>query len=162
MTALTKSYMAKKEEVQPRWYVVDGEAQIVGRLAAKVATVLMGKHKPSYTPHVDCGDYVIVLNVDRVRFSGSPLAHPKHPHFTTKMQNKTYERYSGYPGGRRVMSAIEVWERHPERILREAVRRMLPKTKLGRSMLKKLKLYTGAEHPHQAQQPEQLPDHLRA
>ena len=98
----TKSYMAKCAEVQPEWFVVDGDDQIVGRLATKLAMILMGKHKPSYTPHVDCGDYVIVVNVERVRFSGTALAHPTHPGFTEKMLNKTYERYTGYPGGRRI------------------------------------------------------------
>ena len=158
---MTKTYMAKKETVEPNWYVVDADAQIVGRLASRLATVLMGKHKPTYTPHVDCGDCVIVLNVDRVRFSGRPLAHPQHPYFSTKMLAKTYDRYSGYPGGRRVIPAQEMWQKHPDLILREAVRRMLPKNKLGRAMLKKLKLYTGTEHPHQAQQPQELPEHLR-
>ena len=158
---MTKTYMAKKETVQPNWYVIDADGAIVGRLASRLATVLMGKHKPIYTPHVDCGDYVIVLNVDRVRFSGRPLAHPQHPYFSTKMLAKTYERYTGYPGGRRIIPAEEMWQKHPDWILREAVRRMLPKNKLGRAMLKKLKLFTGSEHPHQAQQPQDLPEHLR-
>lgn len=157
---MTKTYMAKKETVSPEWFVVDADAQIVGRLAAKIATVLMGKHKPEYTPHVDCGDYVIVLNVDRTRFSGQELAHPNHPYMTTKMMRKTYERYSGYPGGRTVMTGEDVWNRKPEMILHEAVRRMLPKNKLGRQMLKKLKLYTGTDHPHQAQQPAEFPKYL--
>ncbi len=157
---MRKTYMAKKEEVRPQWFVVDADKQIVGRLAAKLAVVLMGKHKPTYTPHVDCGDYIVVLNVERVRFSGRPLAHPRHPYFSSKMLSKTYDRYTGYPGGRRIETAADVWERKPEFILHEAVRRMLPKNKLGKAMLKKLKLYTGTEHPHQAQQPEQLPEHL--
>jgi len=158
---MTKTYMAKKETIQPNWYVIDADGQIVGRLASRLATILMGKHKPTYTPHVDCGDCFIVLNVDRVRFSGRPLAHPRHPYFSTKMLAKTYERYTGYPGGRRIIPAQEMWEKHPDLILREAVRRMLPKNKLGRAMLKKLKLYIGTEHPHQAQQPVELPEHLR-
>lgn len=152
--------MAKKGSVQQDWYVTDGDGQIVGRFASALATILMGKHKAAYTPHVDTGDYVIVLNVDRVRFTGNELAHPKHPYYTTKMDAKTYDRYSGYPGGRTVEPAIRVWERFPERILREAVRRMLPKNKLGRQMLKKLKLYTGTEHPHQGQSPAELPAYL--
>lgn len=152
--------MAHRDDVRPGWYVVDADAQIVGRLAARLATVLMGKHRPEYTPHVDCGDYVVVVNAEKVRFSGKDLAHGEHPYFTDKMLTKTYERYSGYPGGRHVQTAAQVWERHPERILREAVRRMLPKSKLGRQMLNKLKLYTGPEHPHQAQQPEPMPEHL--
>ena len=161
MIAMQKSYMAKKEETRSQWYVVDADSQIVGRLASKLAVILMGKHKPTYTPHVDCGDYVVVVNAELVRFSGKSLAHPKHPYFTTKMLNKTYSSYSGYPGGLRVVTAAELLERKPERILKEAVRRMLPKNKLGRSMLKKLKLYRGRQHPHQAQQPQVLPDHLR-
>ncbi len=152
--------MAKKETVVPKWYVVDGDAQIVGRLATKLATVLMGKHKATYTPHVDTGDYVIVLNAERVRFTGDDVSHPRHPYYTAKMDARTHERYSGYPSGRKVMTLGQVWERHPERILREAVRRMLPKNKLGRQMLKKLKLYVGTEHPHQAQQPVEMPEYL--
>lgn len=157
---MIKSYMANKETVQPCWLVVDADAQIVGRLATKIATVLMGKHKPSYTPHVDCGDFVIVLNAERVRFSGKSVGHPRHPYFTSKMLTRTYEHYSGYPSGRTVMTAADVWERNPETILREAVRRMLPKNKLGRAMLKKLKLYCGTEHPHQAQNPQPIPEYL--
>ena len=159
-TTMTKSYMAKKEEVVPQWFVLDADAQIVGRLATRIATVLMGKHKPIYTPHVDCGDYIVVINAERARFSGKELAHPRHPYFTQKMLTKTYERYSGYPGGRKVTTASELWERHPERILQEAVRRMLPKNKLGRQMFRKLKVYAGPEHPHQAQRPQPLPDTL--
>jgi len=158
---VSKTFMAKKEDVEPRWYVIDADALIVGRLATKLAMVLMGKHKPTYTPHVDCGDCVIVLNAHRVRFSGRELAHPDHPYFTTKMQKKTYEKYTGYPGGRRVTAAVDVWKKHPERILYEAVRRMLPKNKLGRAMLKKLKLFNQPTHNHQAQNPEELPQHLR-
>ena len=161
MPVSTSCYMTKKEEVRPQWFVVDADGQLVGRLATKIATILMGKHKPGYTPHVDTGDYVIVTNVERVRFGGKGLAHPRHPYLTTKMVQKTYERYSGYPGGRKVLSALEVWERHPERILHDAVRRMLPKNKLARHMLDKLKLYSGPNHPHQSQQPQELPEHLR-
>lgn len=150
----------RQADVQPRWYVVDADGQIVGRLATKLAMVLMGKHKPDYTPHVDCGDVVIVLNVEKVRFSGRAVAHPDHPYFTDKMLKKTYERYTGYPGGRRLTTAAKLWERKPEQILREAVRRMLPKNKLRQRMLKKLKLCVGPDHPHQAQQPEPLPEHL--
>lgn len=152
--------MVKREEAVPRWYVVDADTQIVGRLATRLATVLMGKHKPTYTPHVDCGDYVVVVNAEKIQFSGTPLAHPTHANFTTKWLNKTYERYTGYPSGRRIMTAAEVLQRKPEQILYDAVRRMLPKNKLGRQMLKKLKLYTGPHHPHQAQQPEKFPEYL--
>ena len=160
MAVSQKTYMAKKESVQPDWFVLDGTGLVVGRIATRIATVLMGKHKPQYTPHVDCGDYVIVVNAHLVRFSGDNVSHPEHPYFTEKMFTKTYERYSGYPGGRRVLTAAEVWQKKPEMILREAVRRMLPKNKLGRAMLKKLKLYAGPEHPHQAQRPKEFPKTL--
>jgi large subunit ribosomal protein L13 len=161
VTTVHTSYMTKKEEVHSDWYIVDAEAQIVGRLATQLATILMGKHKPTYTPHVESGDYVVVINAHKVRFGGASMAHPRHPYFTKKMVIKEYDRYTGYPGGRRVESALHLWERRPEMILREAVRRMLPKNKLGSVMLKKLKLYNGAEHPHQAQNPQELPEHLR-
>jgi large subunit ribosomal protein L13 len=151
------SYIAKKETVEPKWYLLDAQGLIVGRLATKIATVLMGKHKPTYTPHVDCGDFVVVVNADKVRFSGKPMKHPKHPQFTSKMMTQTYEHYTYHPGGRRVRTAAELLEKKPEMILHEAVRRMLPKNKLGRKMLKKLKLYAGGEHPHQAQQPQVFP-----
>jgi large subunit ribosomal protein L13 len=153
--------MAKKESVRPRWYVVDADGEIVGRFATRLATILMGKHKPTYTPHVDCGDYLVVVNVERVRFSGAPVAHKSHPYFTQKMLKKEYDSYSGYPGGRKVRTAAQILDSHPERILHEAVRRMLPKNKLGRQMLKKLKLCVGPTHSHQAQQPQELPEHLR-
>jgi large subunit ribosomal protein L13 len=153
--------MATSETVRPKWYVVDADHQIVGRLATRLATVLMGKHKPTYTPHVDTGDFVVVVNAGKVRFSGQSLAHESHPYFTAKMLFRTYEHYTGYPSGRRIERAADVFEKQPEKLLREAVRRMLPKNKLGRHMLKKLKLYAGPEHPHQAQLPEELPEHLR-
>lgn len=152
-----KSFIAKPNEVPTNWYVVDADGAIVGRLAAKLATVLMGKHKPTYTPHVDTGDVVVVVNADKVRFSGKPMRHPTHPNFTHKMHTRTYERYTFYPGGHKVRSAADMLERKPEMILEEAVRRMLPKNKLGRKMLKKLKLYAGPNHPHQSQQPTEMP-----
>ena len=158
MPLTSRTYVTRKEGVQPRWYVVDGDAHIVGRLATRLATVLMGKHKPSYTPHVDDGDYVIVVNADRVRFSGAEMAHDEHPYLTTKMLNKTYEHYTGYPSGRHIRNALEVWQKKPERILYEAVRRMLPKNRIGRRMIKKLKLYAGPDHPHQAQIAGYSPD----
>ncbi len=159
---MSKSFMAKKEAVRPDWFVVDGDNQIVGRLATRLATILMGKHKPTYTPHVDTGDFVIVVNAERVRFTGQPISHKSHPYFTKKMLTRTYERYSGYPSGRKILTAADLLEKRPEKILREAVRRMLPKNKLGRQMLKKLKLYAGPDHPHQAQLPEDMPSHLLA
>ena len=157
----TKTTLARNETFEPEWFILDADGMIVGRLAAKLATILMGKHKPTYTPHVDTGDFVIVLNADRVRFSGKPFSHPNMPYYTQKTDRKTYKHYTGYPSGLRIEPAVQVWTRHPEKILTEAVRRMLPKNKLGRQMLKKLKLYTGTEHPHQAQQPKDLPDYLR-
>ncbi len=153
---MTKSFLLKAEEVRPQWYVVDASDQIVGRLAVKIATVLMGKHKPTYTPHVASGDFVIVLNADKVRFSGQKMAHPTHPSFTNKMATKTYETFTGYAGGRKVLTGTQVLEKNPTRILHEAVRRMLPKNKLRAKMLQRLKLYAGTEHPHQAQQPQDL------
>lgn len=153
---MTKSFLLKAEEVRPQWYVVDGSDQIVGRLAVKIATVLMGKHKPTYTPHVASGDFVIVVNAEKVRFSGNRIAHPTHPNFTEKLANKTYESFTGYAGGRKVLTGADVLEKNPTRILYEAVRRMLPKNKLRSKMLQRLKLYAGSEHPHQAQQPQEL------
>ena len=146
-TMTTKTYSAKPGQVEQKWWLVDGEDQIVGRLASDIAVRLMGKHRPTYTPHVDTGDYVIVVNCEKVRFTGK------------KWEQKTYTWYTGYPGLRSMTAEVKR-ERHPERVLYEAVRRMLPKNKLGRAMLKKLKLYTGPEPPHQAQQPQAMPAHL--
>lgn len=153
---MTKSYIAKDSDVERKWHVVDADGQIVGRFATKLATILMGKHKPTYTPHVDCGDHIVVLNVEKVRFSGQSIAHATHPYFTDKMLTKEYDRYSGYPSGRRVVTAAKLLETKPEEILRHAVKRMLPKSKLGRAMMSKLKLYVGENHPHQAQLPQKL------
>jgi len=162
MPMLAKTWVANKEQTEELrdWYVIDGEGHIVGRLASQIATVLMGKHKATYTPHVDCGGAVIVTNVEKIAFTGGEMAHSEVPYYSTKMANKTYDSYSGYPSGRRVRSAVNVWQTAPERILREAVRRMLPKNKLGRQMLKKLKTFVGPEHSHQAQQPVDFPEHL--
>jgi large subunit ribosomal protein L13 len=137
--------MAKPGEVQKQWWHVDATDKVVGRLATRIATVLMGKHRPTYTPHVDTGDFVIVTNAEKVVFTGR------------KWEQKSYTWYTGYPG-LRSETAGERLQKKPEQILREAVRRMLPKNKLGRHMLSKLKIYTGADHPHQAQQPKQLPE----
>lgn len=153
--------MAKTESTTPDWYVLDVDGMIVGRIATQIATVLMGKHKATYTPHVMSGDAVIVLNAHLIRFSGAAGRHPKHPYFTSKMDQRTYERYSGYPSGRKIETATDLIEKgQPERILREAVRRMLPKNRLGRQMLKNLRLICGTEHEHQAQQPQPFPQHL--
>ena len=139
-----KTYMAKKGEVARRWYLMDATDKILGRLATKVATILMGKHRPEYTPHVDTGDYVIIINASKVRLTGSKAA------------QRNYQRYSGYPGGQKVIPLAEMLAKHPEKVVSEAVRRMLPKSKLGRAMLSKLKVHAGPDHPHQAQQPEKL------
>ncbi|GIW96130.1 MAG: 50S ribosomal protein L13 [Pirellulaceae bacterium] len=140
-TIAQRTYMAKPGEIKPRWWLVDASGKVVGRLASDIAMYLMGKHRPEYTPHVDTGDYVIVINADKVVFTGK------------KWSKKQYTWFTGYTG-LRVETAEERLKKHPELILREAVRRMLPKNKLGRKMLAKLKIYTGNEHPHQAQQPE--------
>ena len=137
----SKTYMAKPGELKPKWWHVDATDKIVGRLASDIAVVLMGKHRPTYTAHVDTGDFVIVTNAEKVQFSGK------------KWAQKRYTWYTGYPG-QRSETAEKRLEKKPEEILREAVRRMLPKNRLGRQMLTKLKIFVGPEHPHQAQQPE--------
>jgi large subunit ribosomal protein L13 len=139
-----KTISARAQDVDRKWFVVDGENQVVGRLASRVASILRGKHKPSFTPHVDTGDFVIVVNADKVRFTGS------------KETDKQYFRHTGYPGGGRTRTPREVRERKPTFIVENAVKGMLPKGPLGRQMLKKLKAYAGTEHPHEAQQPEPL------
>ena len=139
-----RTFSAKPHEVERSWFVVDAENQTLGRLASRIATVLRGKHKPIYTPHVDCGDYVVVINADKVRVTGR------------KMEQKMYYRHSGYPGGLRSVTLKKQLETFPERVLESAVRGMLPKNRLGRQMYKKLKVYAGPNHPHEAQQPTQL------
>lgn len=141
---MDKTYMAKPNEVEQKWWLVDGTDKVVGRLASDIAMILMGKHRPTYTPHVDTGDFVVVTNVDKIVFTGK------------KLDQKKYTWYTGWPG-LRVQSARERMETKPELVLSEAVRRMLPKNKLGRKMLNKLKLYKSSEqHPHQAQSPVDL------
>lgn len=135
---------AKKIEVQKDWFVVDLDGQVLGRAAAKIAHVLRGKHKAIYTPHVDTGDFVIVLNADKVRLTGNKLA------------DKKYYRHTGYPGGIREITAGKLLEKRPEDVIKKAVKGMLPKNKLGRQMFKKLKVYAGQDHPHAAQQPKSL------
>lgn len=139
-----KTKSANKETVEQKWFVVDAGGKTVGRLCTQIAHVLRGKHKPSYTPHVDCGDYIIVLNAEKVKFTGN------------KMNAKEYQTYSGYPGGQKIATAKEVLQKHPERIVEMAVKGMLPKNRLGRAMYKKLFVYTGDVHPHAAQQPQPL------
>jgi large subunit ribosomal protein L13 len=139
-----KTISAKEEEIQRDWYVIDAQGQTLGRLATRTATILRGKHKPLYTPHVDCGDYVIIVNAEKVHATGQ------------KMSQKKYYRHSGYPGGIKEISLRDQLQKFPERVLESAVRGMLPKNRLGRRMFKKLKVYPGPNHPHQAQQPKPM------
>jgi len=138
-----KTYFARPSEITPKWWLVDADGKVVGRLAAKIAMVLMGKHRPTYTPHLDNGDYVVVINAEKVVFTGK------------KWEQKRYRWYTGYPGQHEETAGHRL-ARRPELILREAVRRMLPKNKLAFKLLRKLKIYAGGEHPHQAQLPEPL------
>lgn len=136
-----RTYVAKPGQVEAAWHHVDATDQILGRLATKIATVLMGKHKPTYTAHVDTGDFVVVTNAAKIRLTGR------------KAETMIYPRYSYHPGGYKEIPYADVLERHPERIIMESVRRMLPKSSLGRRMLTKLKVYASDQHPHSAQQP---------
>jgi len=139
-----KSYWAKPDEIEKKWFVLDAENKVLGRLATEVATILMGKHKPTYTPSIDTGDFIVIVNAEKFAVTGN------------KMEAKKYYRHSGYLGGIKERTLKEQLEKAPEEVIRMAVRRMLPKTKMGRAMIKKLKIYTGAEHPHAAQNPEVL------
>lgn len=139
-----KTYHAKPGEVQRDWYVVDATGIPLGRLATRVATILRGKHKPQYTPHVDTGDYVVVINAEKVRLTGN------------KLRQKVYRRHSGHPGGLKEVSAEKLLAERPELVVEKAVKGMLPKNTLGRQMGKKLKVYAGPDHPHQAQDPRPL------
>ena len=145
LNAVTKTYVAKKESVTRRWHLVDANDVVLGRMSTRIAEILMGKHKPEYTPHVDTGDFVVVINAEKVKLTGA-----------RKRKQRTYGRYSYYPGGYKEETLGSLMERYPDRVIELAVKRMLPKTKLGRVMLKKLKVYRDGEHPHQAQQPEVL------
>lgn len=138
-----KTYMAKSGEINSKWWLVDANEKILGRLSSDLAVILMGKHRPTYTPHIDTGDHIVVVNAEKVALSGD------------KWEKKVYTRYTGYPGLRSETAADRLAKR-PEMILREAVRRMLPKNKLGRRMLSKLKIFIGPDHDHQAQQPESI------
>lgn len=139
-----KTEFAKKETVERKWYVFDAQDQVLGRVAVEVARRLRGKHKPNFSPHVDTGDYIIIVNADKIRLTGK------------KLDNKIYYRHTGYPGGIRSITARQLLQRKPEQLLEKAVKGMLPKNRLGRRMYQKLKVYAGAEHPHAAQQPEVL------
>jgi large subunit ribosomal protein L13 len=137
-----KTYMAKPAEIDRKWYIIDASGQRLGRLASEVATILRGKHKPTYTPHLDTGDYIIIINADKIELSGD------------KLQQKKYRYYTGYPGGLREIDYQTMLKKKPERAIEIAVKGMLPHNRLGRKMFKKLKVYQGDQHPHQAQKPE--------
>lgn len=143
-SAAMKTYLAKPDEVEAEWHLVDAADKVLGRMATELATILMGKHKPTYTAHVLTGDFVVVINAEKVKLTGR------------KMEQKEYDRYTYYTSGRKVVSIARMMEKHPERVIESAVRRMLPKTKLGRQMFSRLKVYAGPKHPHAAQQPKPL------
>ncbi|HHT50238.1 MAG TPA: 50S ribosomal protein L13 [Eubacteriaceae bacterium] len=139
-----KTYMAKANEIERKWFIIDAEGKVLGRLASEVASILRGKNKPIYTPHVDTGDHVIILNADKVVLTGN------------KLEQKMYITHSQYPGGLKKVPYSKLMAEKPEKVVYEAIRGMLPHTKLGRKMIKKLRVYRGTEHPHEAQQPEVL------
>jgi len=139
-----KTYSAKKEDITRQWVVIDAQDQVLGRLATRIAHILRGKHKPIFTNHVDTGDFVVIVNAEKIRLTGK------------KLDGKVYYRHSGYPGGIKGMTAREMLDRKPEQVIRIAVKGMLPKNRLGSGMISKLKVYAGPDHPHKAQQPEKL------
>ena len=139
-----KTISVREQDIQRDWVVVDAQGETLGRLATRVATLLRGKHKPDFTPHVDCGDYVIVVNAEKIHVTGQ------------KMSQKKYYRHSGYPGGLKQITLQDQLKKFPNRVIESAVRGMLPRNRLGRQMFKKLKVYAGPNHPHQAQQPKSL------
>ena len=140
-----KTYSAKPSEVEHKWHLIDADGVVLGRLAAEVAKILRGKHKPIYTPNIDCGDHVVIINADKVALTGR------------KRQQKTYYWHTGYPGGIKSRTAGQILEgAHPERVVEKAVQRMIPRGVMGRTQFKKLRVYAGADHPHEAQQPEVL------
>jgi large subunit ribosomal protein L13 len=141
---MSKTYMAKPGEVEAQWHLVDATGKILGRLATRIATILQGKHRPTYTPHVDTGDFVVVIHADKVQVTGK------------KLDQRVYHRSTNYIGSLKSTPMRQMQAKKPEFVIREAVRRMLPRTKLGRKMLKKLKVYAGADHPHAAQEPQAL------
>jgi large subunit ribosomal protein L13 len=141
---VNKTFSARPEDVAHQWYIIDAADMVLGRLATTVAAILTGKNKPTYTPHVDTGDYVIVINAEKVHLTGQ------------KEEKKTYNWHTGFPGGFRTRTFKEMLAKHPEQVIEKAVKGMLPKNKLGRQMYKKLKVYVGSEHPHEAQQPSKI------
>ncbi|MBU4310394.1 50S ribosomal protein L13 [bacterium] len=138
---MEKTYSAKKDEIKRKWYIIDAKGKVLGKVAVKAATILRGKHKPIYTPHVDTGDHVVVINASQVVLTGK------------KLEQKYYRRHSGYPGGLKSIRYDKLLKEKPEKVIELAIRGMLPKTKLGRAMLKKLRVYKGSEHSHEAQNP---------
>ncbi|MCD6451828.1 MAG: 50S ribosomal protein L13 [Acidobacteria bacterium] len=140
-----RTYFPKKTEIEKKWYLIDAEGKALGRLASTIATILMGKNKPSYTPFIDMGDYVVVINAEKVKLTGN------------KLNKKVYRRHSGYPGGLKEILAKDLLAKSPEKLIRLAVWGMLPKNKLRKVRIKKLKIYAGGSHPHQAQKPELIP-----
>jgi large subunit ribosomal protein L13 len=139
-----RTISAKEQDIQRDWYVIDAQGQTLGRLASRVATLLRGKHKPIYTPHVDCGDYVVIVNAEKIHVTGQ------------KMTQKKYYRHSGYPGGIKEITLRDQLQKFPDRVIEAAVRGMLPRNRLGRRMFKKLKVYSGPNHPHEAQKPQSM------
>lgn len=139
---MSKSYMANAQTIERKWFVVDATDLVLGRVSTEVASILKGKHKPTYTPHVDCGDYVIIVNAEKVALTGN------------KLDDKLYYRHSGYPGGLKSRTAKRMLELQPQKVLEKSIRGMLPKNRLGEDMYRKLYVYVGSEHPHQAQKPE--------
>lgn len=137
-----KSFMAKSNEIEKKWYVIDAEGKVLGRLATEVATILSGKNKPTYTPHVDTGDYVVIINAEKIKLTGK------------KLEQKNYSYHTGYPGGLKQVPYKDLIVSKPEKIIELAVKGMLPKSSLGRNMIKKMKVYSGPEHKHEAQMPE--------
>ncbi len=144
-TTMARNEQVQSGEIERKWFVVDAEGMVLGRLATRIATILRGKHKPIFTPHVDVGDFVIVVNADKIRLTG------------TKRESKRYYRYSGYMGGLKSATAAELLEKDPTRVIEHAVRGMLPRNRLARQQMRKLKVYAGPEHPHVAQVPEPMP-----
>ncbi|KUK83227.1 MAG: 50S ribosomal protein L13 [Petrotoga mobilis] len=138
------SYIAKKEDIKREWVLIDAKDYTLGRLASRIAKILQGKHKPTYTPHIDCGDFVVVVNAEKIKLSKD------------KKEKKVYRRYSGYPGGLKEISFEQMHSEHPERIIKLAVKGMMPKTILAKHMMKKLKVYVGPDHPHHAQKPKEI------
>ncbi len=144
METMTKTYLEKPANVKRKWFLVDADGKTLGRLAAKVATLLRGKHKPTFTPHVDTGDHVVIVNAEKIRLTGN------------KMENKTYSYHTGYPGGLKTLTAEHIHKKDPTKLLTRAIEGMLPKNPLGNQMAKKLRVYAGSTHPHHAQQLESL------